>query len=128
VITRTGATHGNVRTLHEWAALRQLSWRSLYTSRNSADRDSVASIVFSFIDNQLFKIVIDYDRGRTKELTKDDIITSLSAIYGPRSTARAPAPQRSRSIVSIRLQCSTGGARRTAREFCCALLNSGGCE
>jgi hypothetical protein len=84
-----------VRTLHEWAALRQLSWRSLYTSRNSADRDSVASIVFSFIDNQLFKIVIDYDRGRTKELTKDDIITSLSAIYGPRSTARAPAPQRS---------------------------------
>jgi hypothetical protein len=65
------------------------------SGRNSTDRDSVAGVVFSFIDNQLFKMVIEYDRSRTEGLTKDDMIASLSAIYGPRSTLPASAPQRS---------------------------------
>lgn len=97
VIARAGAAQRDVRQLHERPALlEELSWRPRYTSgRDPADRDSVAGIVFSFIDNQLFKMVIDYDRTRTEGLTKDDMIASLSAIYGPRSTAPAPAPQRS---------------------------------
>ena len=91
---RAGAIARDVRKLHERPAL--LSWRPPYTSgRNSKERDSVAGIVFSFIDNQLFKMNIDYDRSRTEGLTKEDMIGSLTALYGPRSTAPVSAPARS---------------------------------
>lgn len=99
VVARAGATQRDVKKLHERPALlEELSWRPPYTSgRNPADRDSVSGIVFSFIDNHLFKMVIDYDRSRTEGLTKEDMIASLTAMYGPRLTGPAPAPTRSAS-------------------------------
>jgi hypothetical protein len=97
VMTRAGAAQRDVKKLHERPALlEELSWRTPYTSgRNPADRDSVAGIVFSFIDNRLFKMVIDYDRSRTEGLTKEDMIASLTTMYGPRVTGPASAPARS---------------------------------
>lgn len=96
VIARAGAAERDIRTLHERPALLQeLSWRPPYRIGVAAtDRDPVADIVFSFIDNQLFKMVVDYDRSRTEGLTRDDMIASLSAVYGPRSTSPAPATRR----------------------------------
>ena len=90
VIARTGAAPQDLKTLHERPALLQeLSWRPRYaTGRNSADRDSVAAMVFSFMNNQLFKMAIDYDRNSTQGLTREDMIASLSAMYGARSTQR----------------------------------------
>lgn len=97
VAARAGAIARDVKKLHERPALlEELSWRPPYTSgRDSNERDSVAGIVFSFIDNQLFKMNIDYDRSRTEGLTKEDMIGSLTALYGPRSTAPVSAPARS---------------------------------
>jgi hypothetical protein len=97
VIARAGATPRDVKKLHERPALlEEMSWRPSYsTSRDSSDRDSVAGIVFSFVDGPLFKMVIDYDRSRTDGLTQDDMIGSLTAVYGPRSTAPMSAPPRS---------------------------------
>jgi hypothetical protein len=96
VIALAGVAERDVKTLHERPALLQeLSWRPRYAiGRNAADRDSVAAIVFSFIDNQLFRMAIDYERSRTEGLTKEDMITSLSEIYGPRSTQPAPIAPR----------------------------------
>jgi hypothetical protein len=95
VIARTGAAEREVKTLHERPALLQeMSWRPRYAiGRSATDRDSVATIVFSFIDNHLFRMAIDYERSRTEGLTKEDMITSLSEMYGPRAapTARRPA-------------------------------------
>ena len=93
VIARTGAAQQDLRTIHERPALLQeLTWRPRYAiGRNSADRDSVAGIVFSFMNHQLFKMAIDYDRGSTQGLTKEDMIASLSAMYGPRSMQRPVA-------------------------------------
>ena len=90
VIAGTGAAERDVKTLHQRPALLQeLSWRPRSAiGRNFTDRDSVATIVFSFIDNQLFRMAIDYDRSSTEGLTKEDMIASLSAMYGPRSTQR----------------------------------------
>ena len=91
VIARGGAAERDLKTLHERPALlQQLSWRPPYNSRPSADGESVAAIVFSFVDNQLFRIAIDYDKSRTAGLTNEDMIASLSAIYGPPSTEPAP--------------------------------------
>ena len=97
VTARIGAAETDLKTVHERPALLQeLSWRPRYTSgRNPVERDSVAVIVFSFIDNQLFRMTIDYERGRTEGLTKEDMITSLSEMYGPRSTRQAPIAPRS---------------------------------
>ena len=99
VIARGGAAERDLKTLHERPALLQeLSWRPPYVlGRNFIDRDSVATIVFSFIDNQLFRMTIDYERSRTEGLTKEDLITSLSAVYGPRSMQPAPTAPRSAS-------------------------------
>ena len=96
VIALTAAAERDMKTLHERPALLQeLSWRPRYASGlNSVYRDSVAAIVFSFIDNQLFRMAIDYERSRTEGLTKEDMITSLSAMYGPRSTQPAPITPR----------------------------------
>lgn len=97
VIARAGATPRDVKKLHERPALlEEMSWRPSYsTSRDSSDRDSVAGIVFSFVDDRLFKMAIDYDRSRTEGLTKDDMIAALTAVYGPRSTAPVSARPRS---------------------------------
>jgi hypothetical protein len=102
VVALSRSTQDDVKKLHQRpAVLEELSWRPPYTvDRNSTARDSVAMIVFSFIDNQLFKMVINYDRSRTEGLTKDDLIDSLSAMYGPRSTAPAATSRRS-SIDSL---------------------------
>jgi hypothetical protein len=97
VVTAARADTRDVKTLHERPALLQeLSWRPRYASgQNSTDRDSVNQIVFSFVDNQLFKMAIEYDRNRTEGLTKDDLIASLSEIYGPRSPLPTPPARRS---------------------------------
>ena len=91
VIARGRAAERDLKTLHTRPALlQQLSWRPPYTNRSSADAESVSAIVFSFVDNQLFRMAIDYERSRTEGLTTEDMIASLSVIYGPRSTQPAP--------------------------------------
>ncbi len=93
VVAITGAAERDVKTVHERPALLQeLSWRPRYViGRSSSERNSVATIVFSFIDNQLFRMAIDYERSSTEGLTSDDMIASLSAMYGPRSPQRPVA-------------------------------------
>ena len=97
VIARAGAAPQDVKKLHERPALlEELSWRPSYTTtRDSSDGDSVAAIVFSFVDDQLFKMAIDYNRSRTQGLTKEDLIDSLTEVYGPRSTGPGSLPARS---------------------------------
>lgn len=96
VLASARAAARDVKTLHERPALlEELSWRPPYTSGRDVDeRESVASIVFSFVDNQLFRMLIDYDRSRTEGLTREDMIGALTAVYGPRSTAPASTPAR----------------------------------
>ena len=40
-------------------------------------------IVFSFYDNQLSKLVVDYDHDRTAGMTDADLIDAISSEYGP---------------------------------------------
>jgi hypothetical protein len=95
VIARTTAAPGDVKTISERpAVLEQLAWRLPYHG-NAAEKESVSTIVFSFIDGQLFRMAVDYDPERTQGLTREDMIASLVAIYGPRAAtvmaARRPA-------------------------------------
>jgi hypothetical protein len=97
VSTLAKAAVGDTKTIHARPALMQeLEWRPQYSANFTASSaDPVQKIVFSFYNDQLSKMVVDYDRDRTAGMTGDDIIGALSIGYGPAGkpllrTARTP--------------------------------------
>ena len=77
------------------------SWsggRSTFAAR-ARQSDAVARVTFGFYDDQLFRIVVDYDRLRTEGMTEADMVGAISETYGPPSRrvvpTRAIAEQRS---------------------------------
>jgi hypothetical protein len=44
--------------------------------------DSARKVLFSFYNDQLFRIVVTYDRQRTEGLTAEDVVEAISATYG----------------------------------------------
>jgi hypothetical protein len=47
-----------------------------------ADRNSINEMVFSFVDDRLFRMTVAYDRSRTSGLTNADMIAALAEVYG----------------------------------------------
>jgi hypothetical protein len=94
VATVTAVTQNaaRVKTVHSRPALLQeLEWRPRYMSgAPQADRDSIGEVVFSFVDDQLFKMSIAYAPDRTSGLRSEDVIDSLTAVYGAPSS---PSPR-----------------------------------
>jgi hypothetical protein len=85
VLTATGATASQVKTVHQRPALMQdLEWRpSRWTPGvTAASTDPVDQILFAFYDDQLFRIVVDYSHERTTGLTDADLIEAVSTMYG----------------------------------------------
>ena len=77
---------GDTKTIHARPALMQeLEWRPqyFYSATVGSKADPVQKIVFSFYNDQLSKIVVDYDQDRTAGMTGPDIIEALSINYGP---------------------------------------------
>src|SRR5579864_8675531 len=86
VSSLTGGAVSDAQTLHERPALLQelKSTPSYWNSASGLEStDPVEQMVFSFYNNQLFRIVVDYRRDRTEGLTDADLVESLSAAYGP---------------------------------------------
>jgi hypothetical protein len=97
----------DVKVLHERPALLQeLQWRTPYFSAGSSEpqHDPVQQIVFSFYNDQLFRMVIEYDRQRTEGMTDADMTEAFSAIYGPPLTMKPKAT----IIRTSRLDVDTG--------------------
>jgi len=79
VSTLTGVASSEAKTVHLRPALLQdLEWRPSRWGVGSASpsTDPVEQIVFSFYNNQLFRIIVDYGQERTKGLTDADMIDS----------------------------------------------------
>ena len=62
-----GLSSPDVKTVHERPALLQnLEWRSKrFLNTSAATDDPLGDITFSFYNDQLFRIVANYDRQRT---------------------------------------------------------------
>ena len=76
----------DARTIHDRPAiLQELEWRPQYFVSGTSARqsDPVQKIVFSFYNDQLSKMVVDYDHDRTAGMTGDDMIEAISIAYGP---------------------------------------------
>lgn len=72
----------DVRVVHQrQATIQELRWRPRQGQYTSVT-DPVREVVFSFYDDQLFQIAVDYDRRRTANLTNADVIEALSDWYG----------------------------------------------
>src|SRR4029453_10200740 len=61
----------------------ELRWRAEYVRRGTpSPGDPVARLVFSFYEDQLFRIVIDYSPDRTEGMTEADLVAAVSKVYG----------------------------------------------
>jgi hypothetical protein len=72
------------------AVIKELEWRPRYYSMgNSPQTDPVDVMLFRFYDDQLFTVIVDYDRRRTAGMTTADMIAAITAVYG--ATSRLPS-------------------------------------
>jgi hypothetical protein len=55
-------------------------WQAPYTG--PADTDPVHDVRLTFVNDELYQIVVSYERGRTAGMTSEDVVTTLSATYG----------------------------------------------
>ena len=83
----TGVAVSEAKAVHLRPALMQeLRWQRPYSSSTTPSQtDSVKQIVFSFYNDQLSKMVVDYDHERTAGMTDADLIDAISMDYGPRA-------------------------------------------
>jgi hypothetical protein len=85
VATLAGVSSSEVKTIHQRPALLQdLEWRPSRWANGStaASTDPVDQILFSFYDDQLFRVVVDYGQDRTEGMIGQDMIEAISAVYG----------------------------------------------
>ncbi len=68
------------------AVIQELDWQP---GRYSSPADSVKSILFSFCNGELFRMVVNYDRYKTEGLTAEDMIEAISSQYGTATTPDA---------------------------------------
>jgi hypothetical protein len=93
IVKTSGTLQSDARTLHERPArIQELDWRAPYSRAGSPQADPVHDIQFSFVDDQLYQVVVSYDRDRMEGLTDTDVIESLSATYGVPVLLRARTP------------------------------------
>jgi hypothetical protein len=75
------------KTVHQRPELIQrLDWEANGYLDASPKVNSVRNIRFDFYNGELFKMVVTYDTNQTKGLTTDDLVESLSALYGQADT------------------------------------------
>ena len=83
VVALSGVRQADTRTSHERPAkIQEIEWRAPYSRSGSKLADPVHDVQFSFFDDQLYQVVVNYDRDRMEGLTDTDVIESLTAAYG----------------------------------------------
>ena len=93
VLAASGAPAADAKTIHERpATIQELEWRAPYVGSVSGRADPVSGIVFRFVNDALYQVVVSYDRDRTDGLTNTDIIDTLAATYGAPALRVAKQP------------------------------------
>jgi hypothetical protein len=64
------------------AAIQELTFWTLHSSRSLVGVYPVSQILFSFYNGELYRMVVTYDRDDTEGLTDDDMVQAVSARYG----------------------------------------------
>jgi hypothetical protein len=84
LLERTDQKVRDVKMIHGRPALiQELTWWPRNVPGTSVRPESIEQILFSFYNNELYKISVIYDRPSTEGLTEADMVKSISAKYGP---------------------------------------------
>jgi hypothetical protein len=80
----SGVTASDVKSIQQrHARIQVLRWRpSERFNDHMMPTEPVREVIFTFYNDQLFKMVVDYDRRRTEGLTDADLIDAISTRYG----------------------------------------------
>jgi hypothetical protein len=60
----------------------ELAWRAADIGSGGTLVDPTHEVLFTFHNDELYQIVVTYDRGRMAGLTSDDVVDTLSETYG----------------------------------------------
>ena len=79
-----GTPSAGAKVIHARPAMMQdLEWRPRYYGASSSQQiDPVDKMLFRFYEDQLFMVVVDYDRRRTEGMSPADVIAAVSETYG----------------------------------------------
>ncbi len=89
VAKHAGLEISAAKLIHERpAVIQELEWPIWLAGDSSRRTDPVKTVLFSFYNGELFRILVNYDRDETAGLTTGDMIEAISAKYG---TATKPA-------------------------------------
>jgi len=119
-----GVAASQAKTIHlRPAVMQELQWQRPYSlDTTPALADPVKQIVFSFYDDQLTRMVVDYDHDRTAGLTAADLIDAISTEYGPQ---RKPGVRTSRGVPSqVEEESGTPVARWGGADYSLVLYQS----
>jgi len=125
VATLAGVAASDAKVIHERpAVMKELSWRPSYWISGSSkpQTDPVQQIIFSFYNDQLFRLVIEYDRRRTDGMTDGDMIQAISVAYGPQMTAKLGTT--TAAVSQIEAESGTPLARWGDSEYSVVLYRS----
>jgi hypothetical protein len=64
------------------ALIEELMWQPLARRSPLSQGDSVKKLLFTFYNGQLFRMVVSYEPDRTAGMTSEDLIASVSEMYG----------------------------------------------
>jgi hypothetical protein len=98
-----GVPASKAKTIHQRpAVLQDLEWRPSRwnVGSSAASTDPVEQIVFSFYNDQLFRVVVDYAHDRTEGMTDADMIEAISTVYGT-PVKRIPGAIRAASQLEV---------------------------
>jgi hypothetical protein len=119
-----GVAVSEAKTVHQRpAVMQELQWQRPYSTASStqAETDPVKQITFSFYNDQLSRMVVDYDRDRTSGMTDADLTEAISIAYGPplKTVARTGRP-----VSHIEEESGTPVARWGDAEYSVVLYRS----
>lgn len=108
MVARQAGIMPEPRVLHQRPELiQELMWQPPRVSISVPQRDPVGKVLFTFYNDQLFRMVVSYDREKTLGLTAEDVIDAISTRYGLallRATERPSAAPVSSSADKILAQ------------------------
>jgi hypothetical protein len=108
----TGIAVSDVKTIHQRPAIMQeLQWSRPYSlsATTPEQTDPVKQILFSFYNDQLSRVVVDYEPERAAGLTDADLVDAIALEYG------APSKPVSTSGRAVRSQIEDESGTPVAR-------------
>ena len=82
-VARQAGISAEPRVVHQRPEIiQELMWLPVSVAPSDGAGDSVRKVIFTFYNDQLSRIVVSYDREKTKWLTSEDLVEAVSAMYG----------------------------------------------